>query len=547
MALKAFEIKPTNNERYNTYGIYDVELAPRPEIPPFSGIPRSGSILPRDKGFSFGMDPPRVDFKVVRPMLMAGLGDVARKVLREKRRSYVTSDAIFNGVMKFGDVGAKRFKDDILESVYRELEYELKVSEPLLPLTYGEAARTIPQNTSPGLPFIQTVPGKKKGEIIDLYLDQLKADWDEIGNGKRHFPLPDCAAFARSCIGGPTDNKVRPVWAYPVSVVIAEAMFATPLIEQLTQQNIFKHSAYGMEMMKGGMQWLDSQMKRARRVDPGCKFILTDYSAFDSTVPAWLIRDCFAIIKKKMVVPANSKYYTECFRKIESYFINTVIRNSDGRRFAKDHGIPSGSMFTNIIGSMVNFIVSRWVIKTTMMSDPLVDVYFGDDAFICVRGHCLVNLDNMAKLVEKFFGMKINVKKSYWTTKLYNVHFLGYFNQCGTPYKNVYDLFASMMYPQHWNDDWSFSLARGLGCLMASAGNSVDVYLAVRSIAVMASRKEGAVDKAFSLIRENPRMVRHFTQMGVMPCDVVPEVLKDISYAVPRLNCKKIEDCINLI
>ena len=208
-------------------------------------------------------------------------------------------------------------------------------------------------------------PGLKKGDVYAKYSARIKGYWKRVGSGLPVPPLPDCAAYARSHIGACDVNKVRPVWAYPLDVVAEESRFASPIIEKLVSQDIGKNTAYGCEMM------INSQAALARTRSPGCGFFMSDYSSFDATVPAWVIRDVFALFEDTFdfsktqtengIIDADPVEERRRFRKCINYFINTPIRNCDGRRYQKAHGVPSGSMFTNIIDTFVNMLVTRTI------------------------------------------------------------------------------------------------------------------------------------------------------------------------------------------
>jgi hypothetical protein len=212
----------------------------------------------------------------------------------------------------------------------------LRVDDKIDPLWMSEAASAVPQRTSPGLPYIKKRPGWKKDDVIDHDLEYLSDVWRRVDDGE-YVLFPDSAAFARSYIGKPGDNKVRPVWVIPLSIVLQEARFAVPLTKQFIDQKCCRNTAYGCEMMKGGMMWLNSQIARLNRRYGQTKILMIDYKYFDATVPAWLIRDVFNIAMEKFNLTDRDRI---CFRKCINYFIKTRIQNSDGRRFKKDHGIP---------------------------------------------------------------------------------------------------------------------------------------------------------------------------------------------------------------
>nr|UUG74124.1 MAG: RNA-dependent RNA polymerase [XiangYun partiti-picobirna-like virus 1] len=546
MAFLDFKLEPkVTFGRAHVY-LSDVQYRPPlPYVSQFGGKPPTNiAQLPSaHKGFSYDMSLPYVDFKAVRACYESGAADIANRVLRTTRRSHITTDHLYDSVLNYGGSSPPRLDDPVYRRCLEELRQQFDVDTKLTPLALREAADKIPQNTSPGLPWIQMYPSAKKGQILSKHYNDIAAAWDAIGKGCRKYPLPDCAAFGRSHIGSADTNKVRAVWVVPLTVVVAEAKFALPVIDLLTSQTIGRNTAYGCEMMKGGMKWVNDQALWAKNSDPGAKFLMTDYSSFDANVPAWLIRDCFAILREKFTMTAED---ANIFRKCVSYFINTPIQFADKRRLLKNHGVPSGSMWTNIIDTMVNFVQTRYCLYTLTRVNPLFDVYFGDDGLISLPERATINLDDISAVAKEKFGAVVNTKKSYWTTRIPNIHFLGYYNNGGTCYKKPEGLVASFLYPQHMQDDWAYTLARALGVLLASAGDRTIFGIVFRTY-LMARRVDGAVDKGFELVTTHPRMVRHLRQMGAEVHNMSPQLLLNNVLSIPVENCRKLELGINLV
>lgn len=516
-----------------------------------------GKLLPNGSGFGWKMEPPSVSFKCYRAMVNHGLIESANHVLRTKKRSFITPNYIWNGVLKFSGKPPKKLECAEYEAALQSIRDELKVEEKVIPLTMDYGFTKLPQNTSPGLPFIVKTPGLKKAEVYKKYSKGFKTHWDRVGCGLPVAPLPDCAAFARSHISDPSANKVRPVWAYPMMAICQEAKWASPIIDALTSQTVGKHTAYGCEMMKGGMTWVHGQCTLASARYPGSRFLMTDFSNFDATVPAWLIRDIFNVIEEKIdfskisdgesVFDVDSVTERRKFRRIVSYFINTTVQNCDGKRFQKGHGVPSGSMFTNIIDTFVNMLISRVIVKICSDSDPLFDIYFGDDGLISIPPGVLVDMNKYRKAAKDLFGMTINANKSYVTSVLKNVHFLGYFNYYGSPFKTTPELIASLLYPQYLKDDWSYCISRALGCALASAGMSQEVFLACQAVFLFGTRRENKFEEGMDLVLKNPRIRRHMIQMGCGDIPLNERYFRDINSLIPKLDCTKLQKAINLV
>nr|QZZ63313.1 hypothetical protein [Vespula vulgaris Partiti-like virus 2] len=531
----SISLQTKTNARYKTCDIVSFEYEHFDEDVVFPLVIH-GSELPDGSGFPYKLERPSLSFKTYRAMAEKGLKNVADRVITTKSRSHITPDNIWQGVLKYAGSVPKRCTDPVYQRCLDDLRAE--VGCELSVMDMDEAVKHIPASTSPGLPFIKTHPGKKKGEIISQFREKFSGYWDRVGRGKPVTPLPDCAAFARSHVGAAGNNKVRPVWAYPVEAVVEEARFSVPLQNALKNQEIGHQFAYGMEMLKGGMTWLNTNLQRSRRRDPGSKFLMIDYTGFDNSIPAWLIRDVFDIVLS--LFPHATIEDKRRFKFIVNYFINTSIQNMDGRRFQKWHGVPSGSMFTNAIDTMINFVVTRYCILKTTGEMPLFFNCFGDDSIASIDGRCLIDLEQFAA-AALVFGMVVNTKKSYWTNVITNVHYLGYYNLHGDPVKPDDELVASMLFPQYLKDDWAYCIARSLGCLLASCGNSPNVFLAAQGVYWKAHREKSVnVEEGLRLIRTNPRMLRHLANMGAAEFDLSPEFFFRNDYSYPRLDCTKI-------
>lgn len=545
------------NEKYNRFVTVHVQYPIRYDVDPIKTV-SAGRLLASQSGFPANYEPPSVSFKTYRSLCNWGFKKMADHVLQNKKRSFVTPNYVWNGVMEFGKKRPKKLKHPSYDFALKRLESLLDVENKIPIMNMEDSVKHIPRSTSPGFPWITLCPGVKKGEILDQHFGEIANYWKRVGAGLPVVPLPDCAAFARSHISSPDVNKVRPVWAYPLTAICQESRFAIPLINLLKEQKIMRNSAYGMEMMKGGMTWLNSQAMKAQMISPGCKFVMLDFKAFDSSLPAWLLRDVLKVFEKKFdfskiqcedgtIMPADPVQERRKFSRIVNYFINTPIRNSDGRRFQKDCGIPSGSMITNIIGTGCNVVTTTCLCDACIEYMPIFDLYFGDDSFLCLPSKAIADIDALADTALAWFGLTYNRKKSYATTLLRNIHFLGYHNNSGSPVKDPVDLIASMLYPQYLKDDWSYCISRALGCILAAAGSSTDVFLCGQAVWHYASRFPEVLDRGIRLIEENPRSKRFIEMMGCGDLPLSHDFFFDICLGIPAWSCSKLSKNISLV
>lgn len=286
---------------------------------------------------------------------------------------------------------------------------------------------------SPGLPY--TLEGfKRKDEVppnrIKQYVHNLKY------NVYTRCNTP-CTSAVKTVVS--KKRKFRSIWVYPAHMTFAEGMFASPLI----QAYIEKRGPYALWLnyAKGDMRYLMSQRS------PACQWLGTDWTNYDATVPAWLIRDAFEILRAQMDfsryyewgVPTDPDTLPRLWDRIIYYFINTPMRFQDGLVVRKRQGVPSGSYFTNLIDSVVNAIVWHYLLPGHRGKR----FYVGDDALLELSKH--EDLSVLAKTARDTFGFNLNTDKSSIGT---HVSFLGYtMGRDGRPMADYDKLMAQLTIP----------------------------------------------------------------------------------------------------
>nr|UDL14380.1 MAG: putative RNA-dependent RNA polymerase [Partitiviridae sp.] len=446
------------------------------------------------------------------------------KVSDNLHRSSVTTEAIFEDLMKYDRkyVGPKVRSDPAYLAVLESVREDFTSKEPLIPLTLGGVFEhpDFPRDKSPGLPWTQR-GFKTKGDVLDCSESRGKILrlWDAIGNSRSNVGLPDSCTFFRAQIATTGKEKIRAVWGTPMDVVCEEFRFFKPYITWLEQTNA--PIAYRVEMATGGMSYINDMCRR----HPNQPMVMTDYSQFDASIPAWLIRDAFQIVFDSFdltkVIGSDGKTWNvkphrtnARIRKLIQYFINTPIRMPDGRRFRKSGGVPSGSVFTNIIDTIVNAIVMRYVSYHTTGNLPLAEMYLGDDSFLILRG--IVNLKDMSELALESFGMIIHPEKSYVTTNPGNVQFLGYYNRGGLPFKPQAALVASFIYPERRVMSNMIRVARALGQMWSTMHSGL-AYNWFCMVQQMMKDFEVSEQDMTEYIESHPNHFRYLRMIGIDP------------------------------
>lgn len=452
------------------------------------------SRLPSAQGFPYKLVPARKD-EWAEEIAKRHFGEEeVTKVLSTLHRSEISYERMIEDLKGYDVPPAMCNRDAIYLATLNTLRKDLRDFPTIIPLTTGAVPQRsdFPNNKSPGLPF-KLMGYKTKREVIDDgHLHAINRDWQRIGFKKGRVDLPDVCLFARAQIAREGREKIRATWGFPLAVYIEEGRFFYPFQDKIKAREHDFPIAYGFETAHGGMNVLDEMLAR----NPGAKYLCLDWKSFDKTVPPWVIRDVFGLIAEHIdwshVQDAEGKVWPVApepskrrWKRMVDYFINTPIRTCKGERFLVSCGVPSGSCWTNLVDSMINAIYVRYAIYQTTSSFPIDEIYLGDDSVVIAQG--VINLDDIATVAYKQFGAVLGLAKSYVTTLRDNVHFLGYFNVAGYPFKNQDFLIASFIQPEHTRKTGLEAATAALGqlwsgfdCIYATVWQKIIIDLAAK-------------------------------------------------------------------
>lgn len=477
--------------------------------------------LQNGEGFPFNYQPSRLDRDALFALNQFFDPEKISLARTQYHRSKLNITDLRNDLMEYQSSKASRSHTDAYYMVYESVDKDMFGDIKVVPLTHGAVAGhpNLPRQKSPGLPL--KVQGyKTKGEALDDpdVIQAVRRTWYNIERN-HDVELPDVACYARAQICGRDKNKVRATWGYPLTVYLTEGQYFYPLLDELKSKPQPK-VAYGIEMGTGGMHYIESIARHFN----GSNFLVGDWSRFDKTIPAWLIRDAFRMIARHIdfsqvrdvegkLWPVKEAKSKTRWRAMVKYFIDTPIQLSSGERFIKHGGVPSGSCFTNLVDSIVNAIVTRYLIYDLTGEMPLEDVYLGDDIFAVTTKP--LNLEVFAELAFEQFSMRFNPDKSYQTANRENIHFLGYYNMYGVPYKPVDTVIASSVYPERPTKNKFETITRLVGqaysCFEPS--DAKKFFLAAK---LLQSEMEGlTTDMIEDFIRDHPHHFKYLSTLGV--------------------------------
>lgn len=383
-------------------------------------------------------------------------------------RSPVTLDLIRQDVQAFDNPKVIKLNDAWTRAISKTADaFDLQQDIPMLHLNDLFRYDLNIWAKSPCLPWIQH-GYRSKSEVRDdpKAVERIRWFWHRVKNSAE-ISAPDCCAFVRSHLTDAGDSKVRAVWGYPMTVTMGEAVFAVPLIEAYQTQR--GHPiAYGYETAVGGVRKLIDEIS-----GPGW-YCALDFKSFDKTVPALLIEYAFKILSQNIDFGnyrwkgvARAKCMLRMYEYLKRYFINTPIRLSNGERYRKRSGVASGSYFTQLIDSIINYLIITWLCLETQGEFPEYLRVLGDDSVMRLRRP--LDLNKVQELLSSI-GMMLNLEKCVQSENLSELTFLGYQISYGLPSKPFNKWMASLLYPEYPDESWDDVASRATGLLYANMG-----------------------------------------------------------------------------
>nr|QUS52686.1 RNA-dependent RNA polymerase [Mute swan feces associated partitiviridae M] len=238
---------------------------------------------------------------------------------------------------------------------------------------------------------------------------------------------------------GKNDEEVRITLAEAKEMFLIAGMFFYPYFSRMKKSNI---------RYAGGLHRLNTSAKM-NEIKWKSRFALSvDYSKYDSSISSLLTSLAFKIVESNF-------YMTEKERKAWKIYVNYFQRGGmlapDGYiYYGREHGVPSGSLFTSVIGSIVNCLVIEYFRLRTgaQVTDHIV---LGDDCIIGLLNP--IPVDTYAQ-VAKEIGINVGLGDSKLLNADELIYFLGHYWEDGTPRRDVEETIVRLCCPEiikPWN------------------------------------------------------------------------------------------------
>ena len=251
-----------------------------------------------------------------------------------------------------------------------------------------------------------------------------------------------CLCFARTQF----NDKTRLVWGYPYSMTGIEGLFARPLIDRFKE-------APGVMAFSQTTLTLGSRIRIASYHKEWAYSL--DMSQYDAHVSEQLIRKAFKILSTwfdlNQIEPASGEKYSNIWKLIVDYFIHTTIVMPDGHiYYGKDHGVPSGSYFTQMVDSIVNVILLGAASSRFDLHVDREDIFvLGDD--ILFFSNRRMDLNNLSRFINHDFSVLVHgSEKSEIVRYDQPIRFLGRTWINGIPDMPVQDIIDRLVNPERF-------------------------------------------------------------------------------------------------
>lgn len=228
--------------------------------------------------------------------------------------------------------------------------------------------------------------------------------------------VPD-KAFVRTQLAEMTSPKVRHVWGRAFHNILIEGTSAHPLLTS--------YLAPGSPLYAGSsiFRQLPSTILTMAEGDHTTYFCL-DFKGFDFTVCPYLIDIAFDILESNIVFPDEATH--SAFNYSREHMKNKTVIMPDGKIYSVTTGIPSGSYFTQLVGSIINSILCYWT-QSKFIGKYCDTHVLGDDSIFATSVRNSYDSSTIAKFLLPS-GMTLNSKigKSIITDNILEVIFLGH-------------------------------------------------------------------------------------------------------------------------
>jgi len=276
---------------------------------------------------------------------------------------------------------------------------------PLEPYSLGDVAAGFCR-TNLGFPFCSSDP-----RYCAAALDLARA-YDDIRDDSRFTDENPCIVGVRTESAKLyARGKARAVCMVPRVVTIREGAYQEPLF-----RNHRDDPPFAAWRSRAETDWAVGRL-----FSTGLPILSADFGGFDKTVPSEILSRIFETFMGEFL---DEELVT--LRALARWFITSSVITPTGYLTGRFGGIPSGSKFTNLVGSYANLVAMHYAALRLgfRVEDCQVN---GDDGLWAFRhnnckGQVWISVRDLSAVLKEDLGMDLHVEKS--TYEVGRAHFL---------------------------------------------------------------------------------------------------------------------------
>lgn len=265
------------------------------------------------------------------------------------------------------------------------------------------------------------------------------------------FVISNCTpdvAFTRTQLAKLPSIKVRNVFGEAFHYILIEGLSASALLQAFKRVDSFYLTG------KDPTEYVPYYLTSLDQQDGW--FIVLDWSKFDATVQLWEIDLAFDCLETVLSFPDDLS--KDAFEVSKLLFKHRKLAAPDGVLWLRHSGIPSGSYFTNLVGSIINY--ARILFLCDKLNYRVISCRVqGDDSVVKVEAPDKPNLYGLSSTIEQF-GWVLNPAKCLITNKSEDITFLGRGQLQLFNIRERLKVLRLMCFPEYEVDDPQISTAR---------------------------------------------------------------------------------------
>lgn len=256
------------------------------------------------------------------------------------------------------------------------------------------------------------------------------------------------------------------------------------------------------------MGWL----RLCNRLNDSVVSTANDVSGFDNSTFMWLFCMAFSILR--MSYPPSKQIDNAFYHFCYGMAFKRIV-TPDGLLYLFEEGFPSGSAWTSIVGTIINWIILRYTFNVHMRElgyDPDVVKFtlYGDDFIAHFSKEVSFSNDRIKEILEKDLGYKLKdqdyVGKGFSSDPTKNISFLKVaFDERGMPHTRHRDVIEKVALPTKAVN----SAAQFFQYFFSQTVNCIHLPESVRTLAtILATHETGDLEAVCDPVKYRKRYER---------------------------------------